>query len=62
MSIRQRTSFVRRAERCVSQCDVDMLFALDVRCFELIKVQNEAIRLPALHPIGVVIGSSLPFF
>ena len=38
MSIRQRTSFVRRAERCVSQCDVDMLFALDVRCFELIKV------------------------
>ena len=35
MSIRQRTSFVRRAERCVSQCDVDMLFARNVRCFEL---------------------------
>ena len=28
MSIRQRTCFVRRAERCVSQCDVDMLFVL----------------------------------
>jgi hypothetical protein len=35
MSICQRTCFVRRAERCVSQCDVDMLFALNVRCFEL---------------------------
>ena len=28
MSIRQRTCFVRRAERCVSPCDIDMLFAL----------------------------------
>ena len=48
MSIRQRTCFVRRAERCVSQCDVDMLFALNVRCFELFKVQSEAMRYPCL--------------
>ena len=32
-----KNSFVRRAERCVSQCDVVMLFAPVVRWFELIK-------------------------
>ena len=32
-----KNSFVRRAERCVSQCDVVMLFAPMVRWFELIK-------------------------
>ena len=61
MSIRQRTCFVRHAERCVSQCDVDMLFALNVRCFELFKVQSEAMRYSCLQPLTFNLQRSTNF-
>ena len=47
-----KNSFVRRAERCVSQSDVVMLFAPLVRCFELIKVHSEdEVRAFNLSPL-----------